>query len=283
LKESSSSRGSSCQIIENHHVVEKTLVYMMDLDQFQNIAFDLTRESGKLILEHFRDPDLKVDLKNDGSPVTQADRQAEQILRKRISERFPKHGILGEEFEPVRQEAEWTWLLDPIDGTKSFVSGVPLFGTVISLQFHGNPVFGAIHLPAMEGQLLVGDGKVALLDGKKVTVRKPGPCSKWVVLTSDERDIFTHRSEVGWKDLLKKVNYCRTWGDCYGYFLVATGKADIMLDPVVNLWDFYGVIPIIQGAGGKITNWFGNEAAGSESTVAASVEIHSTVISILNP
>jgi len=256
---------------------------MMDLDQFQNIAFDLTHESGKLILAHFRDPDLKVDLKNDASPVTQADREAEQILRKRISERFPTHGILGEEFEPVRQEAEWTWLLDPIDGTKSFVSGVPLFGTVISLQFHGTPVFGAIHFPAiMKGQLLVGDGKIALLDGKKVTVRKADPSDKWVVLTTDERDIITHRSEVGWKNLLKKAAYCRTWGDCYGYYLVATGQADIMLDPIVNLWDFHGVIPIIQGAGGKITNWVGNEAAGSESVVAASTEIHSTVISILN-
>ena len=259
------------------------LVYMMDLDQFQNFVFDLTRESGELILEHFCDPDLKVYLKNDASPVTEADRQAEQILRKRISERFPTHGILGEEFEPFRQEAEWTWLLDPIDGTKSFVAGVPLFGTVISLQFHGKPVFGAIHLPAMEGQLLVGDGNIALLDGNKVTVRRPGSCNEWVVLTSDERDIFTYRNEFGWKNLLNKVAYCRTWGDCYGYFLVATGKADIMLDPVVNVWDFHGVIPIINGAGGKITNWLGKDAAGSESTVAASVEIHSSVLSILNP
>ncbi|MBC8348652.1 MAG: histidinol-phosphatase [Verrucomicrobia bacterium] len=254
----------------------------MNLDQFQNLAFDWTRESGKLILEHFRDPDLKVDQKKDASPVTQADRQAEQVLRERISEHFPTHGIVGEEFDSVREEAEWTWLVDPIDGTKSFVAGVPLFGTVLCLQFNGKPVLGAIHLPALGDQLLVGDGNVALLDGNKVSVRESGPCGEWVILTSDERDIPTHRSEVGWKSLLKNVAYCRTWGDCYGYYLVATGKADVMLDPIVNPWDFHGAIPIIQGAGGKITNWIGEEAAGSDSTVAASSEIHSTVLSFLN-
>jgi histidinol phosphatase-like enzyme (inositol monophosphatase family) len=254
----------------------------MNLDQFQNLVFDWTRESGKLILEHFRDPDLKVDQKKDASPVTQADRQAEQVLRERISEHFPTHGIVGEEFDSVREEAEWTWLVDPIDGTKSFVAGVPLFGTVLCLQFNGKPVLGAIHLPALGDQLLVGDGNVALLDGNKVSVRESGPCGEWVILTSDERDIPTHRSEVGWKSLLKNVAYCRTWGDCYGYYLVATGKADVMLDPIVNPWDFHGAIPIIQGAGGKITNWIGEEAAGSDSTVAASSEIHSTVLSFLN-
>ena len=135
----------------------------MNLDQFQNLVLDWTCESGELILKHFRDPDLKVTQKKDASPVTQADRQAEQLLRKRISEHFPKHGIVGEEFDPVREEAEWTWLVDPIDGTKSFVAGVPLFGTVLSLQFHGKPVLGAIHLPALGGQLLVGDFQNALL------------------------------------------------------------------------------------------------------------------------
>jgi fructose-1,6-bisphosphatase/inositol monophosphatase family enzyme len=137
-------------------------------------------------------------------------------------------------------------------------------------------------LPALGGQLLVGDGNVALLDTREVSVREPSSCDEWVVLTTDERDILTHRSESGWNSLLKKVGYCRSWGDCFGYFLVATGKADVMLDPVVNSWDFHGVIPIIQGAGGKITNWIGDEAAGSDSTVAASPEIHDTVISFLN-
>jgi len=268
--------------VESHHIVDQTIFYTMNLDQFQNLVLDWTCESGELILKHFRDPDLKVTQKKDASPVTQADRQAEQLLRKRISEHFPKHGIVGEEFDPVREEAEWTWLVDPIDGTKSFVAGVPLFGTVLSLQFHGKPVLGAIHLPALGGQLLVGDGNMALLNGKKVSVRESGPCGDWVVLTSDERDIPTYRDEVGWKSLLKKVAYCRTWGDCYGYYLVATGKADVMLDPVVNPWDFHGAIPIIQGAGGKITNWIGEEAVGSDSTIAASAEIHSTVLSFLN-
>jgi len=254
----------------------------MNLDQFQNLVFDWTRESGKLILEHFCDPDLKVDQKKDASPVTQADRQAEQLIRNQISKNFPKHGIVGEEFGSVREGAEWTWLIDPIDGTKSFVAGVPLFGTVLCLQFQGKPVLGAIHLPALGDHLLVGDGNMALLDGKKVTVRESGPCGDWVVLTSDERDIPTYRNGAGWKSLLKKVAYCRSWGDCYGYYLVATGKADVMVDPIVNSWDFHGVIPIIQGAGGKITNWIGEDAAGSNSAIAAGSEIHNKVVSFLN-
>jgi histidinol-phosphatase len=254
----------------------------MNLDQFQNLVSDWTCESGKLILQHFRDPDLKVDQKKDASPVTQADRQAEQLLVNKISENFPQHGVVGEEFGSVREGAEWTWLVDPIDGTKSFVSGVPIFGTVLCLQFHGKPVFGAIHLPALGGQLLVGDGNSAFLDGNRVSVRESGQCEDWVVLTSDERDIGSFRDEVGWNNLLKNVGYCRTWGDCFGYFLVATGRADVMLDPFVNPWDFHGAIPIIQGAGGKITNWIGEDAAGSDSAVAAGQEIHSRVISFLN-
>ncbi|MFP6886678.1 MAG: histidinol-phosphatase [Opitutales bacterium] len=253
----------------------------MNLEQLEPLAREWTRQSGDMILRHFRDPELSVEHKEDASPVTIADREAEQLLRKLIREHFPEHGLMGEEFGPDREDAEWVWLIDPIDGTKSFVSGVPLFGTVLCLQREGRPIFGAIHLPALD-EWIVGDGQTALRNGTPVQVREPVSLSDAVLLTSDERDIGIHQSEGGWKRLLGEVSYCRTWGDCYGYFLVATGQADIMVDPIVNPWDFHGVIPIIEGAGGRITNWLGENALGSDSAVVAHPVIHEEIIVRLN-
>ncbi len=115
-----------------------------------------------------------------------------------------------------------------------------------------------------------------------MTLRSPGPPETRVLLTSDERDVSLHQEEAGWKRLLEKVAYCRTWGDCYGYYLLATGKADVMADPIVNPWDFHGIIPIMEGAGAKVTDWTGGPAAGGSSVVAASPTIHQEVIDLLN-
>ena len=253
----------------------------MNLEELEPLTREWTRLSGELILRHYRDNELSVDLKEDHSPVTIADREAEQLLRKLIRERFPAHGMLGEEFGPDRENSDWVWLIDPIDGTKSFVSGVPLFGTVLCLQREGRPVFGAIHLPALN-EWIVCDGQFALHNGLQVAVSEPVSLREAVLLTSDQRNAEIHQSEDSWKRLHREVSYCRTWGDCYGYFLVATGKADIMVDPIVNPWDFHGAIPIIEGAGGRITNWQGEDALGSNSVVAAPSTLHEEVITHLN-
>lgn len=254
----------------------------MKLDAFENLVRDWTQESGDLILRHFRASDLATEFKADASPVTLADREAELLLRQKIGERFPEHGILGEEFAPEREDAEYVWLIDPIDGTKSFVAGVPLFGTILCLQQNERPLLGAIHLPALQGQLLVGDGTEARLNGKPVAIRPPGPPKTRILLTSDERDVSLYQKESGWKRLLEKVAYCRTWGDCYGYYLLATGKADVMADPIVNPWDFHAIIPILEGARAKVTDWTGGKAVGGSSVVAASPTIHNEIIDLLN-
>ena len=178
----------------------------MNLEQLEPLAREWTRQSGNMILRHFRDPELSVEHKEDASPVTIVDREAEQLLRKLIRERFPEHGLMGEEFGPDQEDAEWVWLIDPIDGTKSYVSGVPLFGTILCLQQAGKPVFGAVHLPVL-GEWLVGDGRIALRNGEPVKVREPARLSGAVLLTSDERDVGMHQSEAGWKRLLGEVSY----------------------------------------------------------------------------
>jgi histidinol phosphatase-like enzyme (inositol monophosphatase family) len=242
----------------------------------------LAAESGALIRGYFFDPELSVDEKSDQSPVTVADRGAEQLLRERIHARYPEHGIIGEEFGNEREGAEYVWVLDPIDGTKSFMSGVPLFGTLVALLRGGEPVLGMIHQPILN-QLVLGDGQVATLNGKAITVRSTADLEHATLLHTDRRDIARHHDIEAFARLEARVRLCRTWGDCYGYLLLAAGFADVMLDAVMNAWDLLALVPIVRGAGGRITDWHG-EAPNlrTNSIVAATPALHGEVIAVLN-
>jgi histidinol phosphatase-like enzyme (inositol monophosphatase family) len=242
----------------------------------------LAAESGALIRGYFFDPDLSVDEKSDQSPVTIADRGAEELLRERIHARYPAHGIIGEEFGNEREGAEYVWVLDPIDGTKSFMSGVPLFGTLVALLRAGEPVLGMIHQPILN-QLVLGDGQVAALNGKAIRVRKTSALEQATLLHTDRRDIARHHDGEGFARLEARVRLCRTWGDCYGYLLLAAGFADVMLDAVMNAWDLLALVPIVRGAGGRITDWHGQEPGlRTDSIVAATPLLHGEVITLLN-
>jgi len=237
-------------------------------------------ESGAVIRRYFRSPGLAVDVKDDATPVTDADRGAEELLRAKILARFPDHGILAEEFGSERLDAEWVWVLDPIDGTKSFVSGVPLFGTLIGLLHHGEPVLGAIHQPILN-ELVIGDGRTTTLNGRPVRVRPTGRLADAVLLASDLGTAARHQSAAGWDRLVDRVRWVRTWGDCYGYLLVATGTADVMTDPIMAPWDLLPLIPVLRGAGGIITDWQGNDPVRGSSIVAANPMLHPQVIELL--
>ena len=189
-----------------------------------------------------------MDLKADASPVTAADRGAEELLRALIARKFPAHGVVGEEFGEDRPAAEFVWVLDPIDGTQSFISGVPLFGTLIALLHRGEPVLGAINLPAL-GQLMVGDGATTLLNGRPVRVRACPQVEDATLLTSDPRNPARFQNGPAFAALADRARLVRTWGDCYGYLLLAGGRADVMCDPVMNLWDVAALIPVVRGAG----------------------------------
>ncbi len=254
----------------------------MNLAPYRDFLFDLAEKSGDFIRPFFARPDLEVETKADQTPVTKADRGAEELMRRMIHAQFPGHGILGEEFGPENTGAEFVWVLDPIDGTRAFAAATPLFGTLIALMHEGQPVLGAIHQPVLR-QLLVGDGETTVLNGRRVRVRATPRLGEATLLCSDLFSPARHQNGAAFDMLTRRVKQVRTWGDCYGYLLVATGWADIMCDPVMNPWDIAALVPVVRGAGGTITDWQGLDPVKAQSIVAAIPGLHAQVIATLNP
>ncbi len=251
-------------------------------DIHRSFLIELAERSGNFIRPHYRRPGLAVDTKADASPVTAADRGAEELMRAMIAKRFPTHGIVGEEFGNERADAEWTWVLDPIDGTKAFITGVPLWGTLIALLHRGQPVLGCIHQPVLR-QLMIGDGTTTTLDGVRVHCRATARVEEATLLTSDTLNLAKYQDGPACDRLLARARLVRTWADCYGYFLLAAGYADICLDPIMNPWDIAALVPIVRGAGGTITDWRGGAAYPAQSTIAcATPALHAEVIAALN-
>ncbi len=250
----------------------------MPSEEFKSFVTELARESGEFIRPLFRQPGLAVETKSDESPVTAADRGAEELMRARIARRFPTHGIVGEEFGSERADAEFVWVLDPIDGTKAFITGVPLWGTLIALLHQGQPVLGCIHQPVL-GQMMIGDGQITLLNGTPVRCRPTTRIEDATLLTSDPFNPGKYQDGAAYEALARRAKLVRTWADCYGYLLVASGWADICLDPIMNPWDIAAVVPILRGAGGAVSDWHGAAPYPAESTVAcATAELHAQVI-----
>ncbi len=255
----------------------------MDLTVYRSFMTDLALRSGDFITPFFARPGLEVELKSDLSPVTAADKGAEELMRRMIRERFPSHGIIGEEYGNENEGAEFVWVLDPIDGTKSFATACPLFGTLIALQYQGRPVLGAIHQPVL-GQLIIGDGLRTELNGRAVRCRSGASLDTMTLLMSDPVNPHKYQNGAAWDSLARRARVCRTWGDCYGYLLVASAWADVMTDPIMNPWDIAALIPVIQGAGGTITDWQGRDAVGAQSTIASATPgLHAAVLAFLNP
>jgi myo-inositol-1(or 4)-monophosphatase len=253
----------------------------MNLDAERSFLIELAHASGDFIRPLFGRHDVAVELKGDLTPVTAADRGAEELLRRMIKARFPAHGILGEEFGPENIEAEFVWVLDPVDGTKSFVTGVPLFGTLIALLHRGEPVLGCIHQPILR-QLMVGDGQTTTLNGVPVRCRATRALADATLLTCDWVSPSIHQSGAAFERLSRTVKLARTWGDCYGYLLLASGWADIVVDPIMNPWDIAALVPVVRGAGGVITDWQGAAAYLANSTIAAATpELHAVTLASL--
>ncbi|MBL7978827.1 MAG: histidinol-phosphatase [Bacteroidetes Order II. Incertae sedis bacterium] len=248
---------------------------------YYQFAAKLAHSSGDIIRSYYG-KGVSVDRKRDDSPVTVADREAESRMRDLIRIAFPSHGIIGEEFGNENPHAEFVWLLDPIDGTHSFVAGIPLFGTLIALLQQGQPVLGVIHQPILQ-EMVIGDGQVTKLNGKPVHMRANDDLSKALMLcTYATARVEKHQNGAGFDKLMRSVAQFRTWGDAYGYLMLATGRADVMVDPIMNPWDVGPLRPIIEGAGGKITNWQGESVIGANSVVASSPLLHKKIIQILN-
>lgn len=227
------------------------------LSDLFNFALDTVWEAGKITLQHFQTR-IEVETKNDRSPVTIADRKTEQFLRERIASTFPGHAVVGEEYGAGGPEtASHRWIIDPIDGTKSFIRGVPFYGTMLGLERDGEAVVGAIAFPAL-GEVVGGaEGHGTTLNGRRVRVSPCDSLSKALLLCTD----YAHYPRAGKQEAFERLCAAtalqRTWGDCYGHCLVATGRAELMLDAGMHVWDCAALLPILRGAGGTFTDWTG--------------------------
>jgi myo-inositol-1(or 4)-monophosphatase len=249
------------------------------IDEFQRFAKHLADESAKVIKPYFRTK-INIEQKSDLSPVTIADKKAEEVLREIIKKEFPSHGIIGEEFGTENEDAEFVWVLDPIDGTKSFISGALSFGTLIALLHKNKPVLGVINHPILN-EFLIGDNFTTYLNEHKVSVRNISEISQATLIVTDHLNAVDYLGKEKFETIIRKVKIYRNWGDCYGYYLLSTGFVDIMIDSIMSIWDKMALIPIVRGSGGIITDCNGNEPESGTSILAATPKLYKPVLEIL--
>ncbi len=254
----------------------------------------IAKEAGDLTLKYFLNNDLSVDRKGDGSPVTVADRGAEELLRKRISARFADDAILGEEFPEQPGTSGFRWVLDPIDGTKSFIHGVPLYTTLIAVLDErqtspGEPVLGVIRAPATGEVVFARSGggcwrAQGESEPEKTHVTTQKRFAEGLLLTTDVSDFAedrpTDESRV-YQELQNRARLTRTWGDAYGYLMVASGRAEVMIDPWMSLWDAAALMPVIQEAGGTFTDWQGKPTVHTGDAIATNGLLHDEVLAVI--
>ncbi len=248
--------------------------------EFDSFIRLLLLESGKVIKNYFR-KQVEVSAKIDYSPVTIADQKAEEVMRNLIVKNFPEHGIIGEEFGNHNEDADFVWVLDPIDGTLSYICGAINFGTLIGLLYKNKPILGVFNQPILN-EYLIGDNKETRLNGQLVQVSSVSKLSQARLLTTDVFNIKKYQDISNFENLLKQIQYFRCLGDSYGYYLLATGFAEIMIDPILSIWDSIPLIPIIKGAGGVISDYYGRNPLSGEGIVASTSSLHHQVISLLN-
>lgn len=222
---------------------------------FLEFATDAAWQAGRLTLPYFQTA-VDVEWKTDGSPVTAADRAAEALLRRLIEARFPDHDIIGEEMGASSRDSTYRWYIDPIDGTQSFVRGVPLYGVLVGLQVAGEMVVGVAAFPALGEVVAAASGHGCWWNGRAARVSSVSRLADAALSFTDCADLLRDRAGA-WQRLQAATGIQRGWGDCYGHCLVATARADLMLDPIMNPWDCAALVPILREAGGTFTDWRG--------------------------
>jgi histidinol-phosphatase len=229
---------------------------------------EVAKRAGRVAKRYFGST-LTVESKSDGSPVTIADRSAEQEARTWIQQRFPADAVLGEEFGLDARAGVRKWIIDPIDGTKSFVRGVPLWGTLVAVVENDTVLAGAAYFPAIDEMLAAAPELGCWWNGTRVKVSATARVADATVLTTDERfsGAPAERRE-GWRALSTAAAVSRSWGDCYGYLLVATGRADVMVDGILADWDAAALLPAVTEAGGVFTDWSANITAFGQCAIA---------------
>lgn len=249
------------------------------LSELAEFAVDLAWQAGRRTLAYFQAP-VPVEEKQDGTPVTLADREAERVLREGVRARFPDDALMGEEYDDEPGTSGRTWIFDPIDGTKGFVHGVPLYSVLVALVEHGRPRLGVIHLPGLSETVHAFEGGGCWWNGRRARVSDVASVDQALVLCSDfpgQEQRNTPRA------LYDKARLRRTWGDAYGYAMVATGRADVMVDPEVAPWDVAAVMPILHEAGGRFTSFEGADRYDVGSGIGTNGRLHDEVLQLVAP
>ena len=242
------------------------------LSALREFAAELAWQAGKLTMRYFQ-TGVVADLKADASPVTIADRESERLMRELIEARYPGHSILGEEEGETRPGASFRWILDPIDGTKTFVRGVPFYAVLVGLEREGQAVVGAVNIPPTGELLHAAQGQGCSWNGRRARVSPVARLSESLLACTDVASMAKHGRAAAYARLAAASKLQRTWGDAYGYVLVATGRAEVMLDPITALWDCAALLPVVTEAGGTFTDWSGTptihaaEAIGTNGLV----------------
>jgi len=258
-----------------------------DLKLRLDFALRVAREASAFILRYYQLPELNVERKADESPVTLADRGAEELIRARLAVEFPHDAILGEEFGETPGMSSFRWILDPVDGTKSFVHGVPLFGTLIGVECDRQCVVGVCRFPALNEVVYAASGQGAWWQKGDEPPQRATVSS----INRLEDALFCQTNFLRWETvgrwnallgILRRVGLARGWGDCYGHVLVATGRAEIMVDPSLNPWDAAALVPILTEAGGCFVDWTGETTIYGGNGISVVPALKDEVLQILN-
>ena len=248
-----------------------------------DLAVEISKSAGHKTLEYFQTDRFEVQKKGDGSPLTIADQESEKHLRAAITARFPDDGIVGEEFGEQPGKNNVRWVLDPIDGTKSFISGVPLYGTMVGIEIDGEATIGAVYFPGLDEGIYACSGQGAWhyrgdAEPARASVSTKENLSNCVLVTSEVEGFRDRDALDVYHSLAKAVYFARTWGDVYGYLLVATGRVDVMIDPELNVWDACAVKPIIEEAGGRFTDWRGEARVDGGDAIGSNGNVHESIL-----
>jgi histidinol-phosphatase len=253
---------------------------MNQLSTYLDFAIQTVYEAGRLTLGYFN-RGIAADFKKDDTPVTIADREAEILIRERIEKRFPDHAIEGEEFGQADKKSAFRWFVDPIDGTKSFVCGVPLYTVLLGLEIEGRIQVGAAYLPALNEMVYAASGTGCFCNGRQVHVRETESLARGIMSFTDPATFERYHRMQAWQRLQKATWHRTGLSDAYGHILVATGRIDLMLDPVMNAWDCGPFPVILREAGGYFGDWSGNETINGDEALSTTIKLLPEVLEII--
>ena len=252
------------------------------LRSYLDFAVETAYLAGRLTLGYFQ-TDLRPDFKTDDSPVTIADKRAEELIRARIEHQFPQHAIVGEEHGVKETEgATHRWFIDPIDGTKAFIRGVPIYAVILGLEIEGKVQVGVAFAPAMNDLVAAATGEGCWWNGRRAHVSQVATLDRAIIAHASAANFAKYHRAAEWDRLQRAAYHCAGWSDAYGHMLVATGRAELMLDPIMNAWDCGAFPPILEEAGGYFGDWQGNTTIYGNEAIATTQTLLPQVLQVIH-